>query len=76
MSQAEAWLLAIWAGGAVGSFVFWCRISREIPASERNDPFTVCVFWPLVVIFLAGLMLFVIATDDGRALRHKRKKHA
>jgi hypothetical protein len=63
MSQAEGFVLAVWAFGVIASFVFWFRISREIPASERNDPFAICMLWPVVLLLLALCISWFVLSD-------------
>ena len=63
MSQAEGWILAVWAFGVIASFVFWFRISREIPAADRNDPFAICMMWPVVLLLLAGFVSWFVLSN-------------
>ena len=73
MTAVEATILTIWAIGFFGSFVWWFRLVKEVPHEERNDPFMVCLFWPLAIAFVVGLFLWCAATDMARTLWPKRK---
>lgn len=61
--NVEAWAVTVWAVGVIASFAYWFRISREIPAAERNDPFMICIMWPLVLLFLGGFMTWLCVHD-------------
>lgn len=63
MSQAEGWVLAAWASVFVASLFFCWRFAREIPADERNDPFAVCLMWPLALLFVGAFVLILFLRE-------------
>lgn len=63
MTTAEAAIVAVWAIGFVASLFFCWRFARKIPPDERNDPFMVCLMWPLVVLFLGAFLILLFLGD-------------